>query len=95
MSGITRDIIIEQMVELGKQRADAERSSVTLGKVLENIQKQKDEVDHVVPLQSKFVCGLHCEANLQVITKSKNASKCNRFPANGWDGVTLQDDLHV
>lgn len=39
----------------------------------------KHEVDHIVPLQSKIVCGLHCEANLQILTKAENAAKHNRF----------------
>lgn len=36
------------------------------------------EVDHIVPLRSKIVCGLHCEANLRVIPSFDNRSKGNR-----------------
>lgn len=36
-------------------------------------------VDHIVPLISEFVCGLHCMANLRVITGSENCSKSNKY----------------
>lgn len=36
-------------------------------------------VDHIVPLISDVVCGLHCEDNMQVLTLHDNASKGNKF----------------
>ena len=34
-------------------------------------------VDHIVPLQSNLVCGLHVENNMRVITEKQNSAKCN------------------
>lgn len=36
------------------------------------------EVDHVVPLKHPLVCGLHCWANLQLLTRGENSAKGNR-----------------
>lgn len=40
------------------------------------------EVDHIVPLQGRAVCGLHTEHNLAVIPKRENRSKGNRYWPN-------------
>lgn len=37
-------------------------------------------VDHIIPINSPVVCGLHVEANLQVIPAVENARKGNRLP---------------
>jgi len=42
----------------------------------------KHHVDHVYPLKSPFLCGLHVETNLQVITAEENLRKRNLY----WPG---------
>lgn len=36
-------------------------------------------VDHIVPLKSEFVCGLHTISNLQILPESVNKSKGNKY----------------
>lgn len=37
------------------------------------------EVDHIVPITSDLVCGLHCWDNLQLLSRCENAKKGNYF----------------
>jgi hypothetical protein len=44
-------------------------------------------VDHIVHLKSKYICGLHAENNLQILTRTANAEKSNKFsPIAGIEG---------
>lgn len=43
------------------------------------------DVDHIVPLQSEYVCGLHCEYNLQILPTQDNKSKGNRWWPDMWN----------
>lgn len=52
--------------------AEAERLTKTTG--------IKHHVDHILPLRSPLVCGLHVPCNLRVITATANRSKGNRLP---------------
>ena len=48
-----------------------------LARLVSEITGEKYHVDHIVPLKSDEVCGLHVEHNLQVIHHSANHAKFN------------------
>jgi hypothetical protein len=56
-----------------------------LARRLTEITKSKWNVDHIVPLTSDKVCGLHCSENMQLLPISINVSKNNRQWPEMWD----------
>jgi 5-methylcytosine-specific restriction endonuclease McrA len=49
------------------------------------------QVDHIVPLVSPFVSGLHCEANLRIVTREVNCAKSNLYWPDMQENLTLKD----
>ena len=79
----------ENNLEIWKVYASLRRAKVKealpKGEQLKNLYSfykncpQGYEVDHILPLNNKKVCGLHCLDNLQYLKISENRSKSNSF----------------
>lgn len=52
---------------------------IKVEKVYKEAVKRGWQVDHIVPIVSELVCGLHCHDNLQILEPSINMSKKNRY----------------
>jgi len=58
-------------IELRRIRLKAQMLSIDTG--------IKHEVDHIIPLIHKKICGLNVPANVQILTKQKNRAKASRL----------------
>jgi 5-methylcytosine-specific restriction endonuclease McrA len=59
--------------------ADAIKAIYADARRLEQTTGIAHHVDHIVPLKSRVVCGLHCEFNLQILPAKENHRKYNKY----------------
>jgi hypothetical protein len=58
--------------------ANAIKNFYTEARRLTKLTGVKYHVDHIYPLQNEYMCGLHIETNLQILTRKENVIKGNR-----------------
>jgi hypothetical protein len=64
---------------LSKEHLKEIRNIYKEAKRLTNEKNIEHQVDHIIPLVNKNVCGLHVPWNLQILTRNENASKGNKL----------------
>lgn len=76
-----RKSVIKQRTPIWLSKVDVERikNEYQLASLLSKITNEPWHVDHIIPLQGKYVSGLHIPSNLRAIRGIENISKKNKF----------------
>jgi hypothetical protein len=74
-----RSKVSAQPVWLSEKDKDRIKDMYLLAEDLQIVSGQKYQVDHIIPLRSKTVCGLHVPWNLQVLPADLNLAKGNKY----------------
>ena len=53
--------------------------------------QKETHIDHIIPLQNRLVCGLHCISNLQAIPAEDNLSKFNKFDPDRIETLIIKE----
>jgi hypothetical protein len=64
---------------LTKKHLDEIKEIYAIAEELQWLSEEPLEVDHIIPLQGKNVCGLHIPINLQIVPRSANRAKSNKL----------------
>ena len=73
-----RRVSVKQATPVWADKDQIAEMYLIAGKLNGFFTKPVVHVDHIVPLNSKLVCGLHTHANLEIISAKANLSKKNR-----------------
>ena len=74
----SRRVTVKQATPVWADQNEIAEMFIIAGKLNSFFTKPVVHVDHVVPLNSKLVCGLHTPANLQILSAKANLAKRNR-----------------
>ena len=69
--------VLESQVELNKIKEFYKQADL-----LTKSTGELHHVDHIIPLQGKYVSGFHCSSNLQVLTSTDNTRKGNKHASD-------------